>query len=108
MNRDKFRDFSAEAPLGKGEDWGVFGMVWGGEMGQNRMFLALAASFAATFPPSTPPTSPRFLPLSERPTGRIYTKSQVVPFKIKAFSGGIIACTGQEEGAELGRFGGWK
>jgi len=42
--------------------------------------------------------------LSERPTGRIYTKNQTVPFKIEAFPGGIITCTGQEEGAFQGDF----
>ena len=45
-----------------------------------------------------------FSSLSERPTGRIYTKNQTVPFKIEAFPGGIITCTGQEEGAFQGDF----
>ena len=46
--------------------------------------------------PSQPP-SPQQFPLSsslsERPTGRIYTKNQTVPFKIRAFPGRIITCT---------------
>jgi hypothetical protein len=42
--------------------------------------------------------------LSERPTGRIYTKNQTVLFKIEVFPGGIITCTGQEEGAFQGDF----
>ena len=49
-----------------------------------------------------------FFPFQSVPSGRIYTKNQAVPFKIKAFLRGIITCTGQEEGAELGWFGGWK
>ena len=57
--------------------------------------------------PSQPP-SPQQFPLSsslsERPTGKIYTKNQTVLFKTEAFPGGIITCTGQEEGAFQGDF----
>ena len=57
--------------------------------------------------PSQPPSPqqfPLFSSLSERPTGRIYTKNQTVPFKIEAFPGRIITCTGQERGAFQGDF----
>ena len=66
--------------------------------------LFQGGSFAATFPPAILPHSPRFLSLSEYPTGRIYTKNQTVPFKIEAFPGRIITCTGQEWGAFQGGF----
>ena len=99
--------FPPKHPPGREKIGDRFGVVWG-EMGQKQDVFSTSSTLHSHILPSNPPTSPRFLPLSERPTGRIYTKSQVVPFKIKAFSGGIIACTGQEEGAELGRFGGWK
>ena len=45
-----------------------------------------------------------FSSISERPTDRIYTQNQTVPFKIEAFPVGIITCTGQEEGAFQGDF----
>ena len=66
--------------------------------------LFQGGSFAVTFPPVISPHYPRFLPLSECPTGRIYTKSQTIMFKIEAFPWGIITCTEQEEGAFQGDF----
>ena len=66
--------------------------------------LFQGAPFAATFSPVISRPSPMFSSLSERPTGRIYTKNQTVQFKIEAFPGGIITCTGQEEGAFQGDF----
>lgn len=66
--------------------------------------LFQGGSFAATSPPVISRPSPMFSSISERPTDRIYTKNQTVPFKIEAFPVGIITCTGQEEGAFQGYF----
>ena len=66
--------------------------------------LFQGAPFAATFSPVISRPSPMFSSLSERPTGRIYTQNQTVLFKIEVFPGGIITCTGQEEGAFQGDF----
>ena len=66
--------------------------------------LFQGGSFVATFSPAIPRPSPLSSPLSECPTGRIYTKSQTIMFKIETFPWGIITCTEQEEGAFQGDF----
>ena len=53
-------------------------------------------------PPAIPLPSSLFPSLLERPTGRIYTKNQTVPFKIKGFPGEIIPCSGQKRGGYQG------
>ena len=77
-------------------------MVWGEKWGKNRTLFSAFGSFAVTFPPAIPLPFPLFSSLSERSTGRIYNQNQAVLFKIEAFPGEIIPCTGQERGEYQG------
>ena len=60
--------------------------------------LFQGGSFAATSPPVISRPSPMFSSISERPTDRIYTKNQTVPFKIEAFPGGSSLAQGRRKG----------
>ena len=69
------------------------------------MFLSTSGTLRNRISPAIPSAfSSVFFPFQSVPAGRIYTKNQAVPFKIEAFPGGIITCTGQEEGAFQGDF----
>ena len=108
VNGDKFRDFSAKASPWKGENWGTFWGWFGGSLGEkwgkNRVFLSTSGTLRNRISPAIPSAfSSVFFPFQSVPAGRIYTKNQAVPFKIEAFPGGIITCTGQERGAFQGR-----
>ena len=73
-------------------------------MGRKQDVLSTSGTLRSHIPPSNFPTFPLSSSLSERLTVRIYTKNQTVLFKIEVFPGGIITCTGQEEGAFQGDF----
>ena len=69
------------------------------------MFLSTSGTLRNRISPAIPSAfSSVFFPFQSVPAGRIYTKNQAVPFKIEAFPGEIIPCTGQERGAFQGDF----
>ena len=105
---EKFRDFSSEASLWKGENWGTFGGGLGEKWGKNRTFLSISGTLRNHVPPcNSPAFSPVFFLFQSVREAEFIPKTRRFRSKLKPFRGESSPAQGRREGLFRGILG-WK